>query len=388
MSAIRLRRFFFVVNLIPVMSLAAVGPLEWTNPIVPQRADPHVTLQPGGMYYLAATVPEYDRIELRRAPTLAGLSTAEPVVIWRKHDSGPMSVFIWAPEFHRIDGKWYVYFAATNGGDIGSLRMYVLENSSPDPFEGKWTEKGQIQTNWESFSLDATTFEHRGRRYLVWAQSDPKIPANSNLYIARMNTPWSIVGEQAMIATPDLPWERIGHAVVEGAAVITDETPNSIVLNIDPAVFVDDDGQDYLFWGSWNAGRWVKLKDNMIELEGEVHDIAAHNFFESPWIHKKDGVYYLTYAAHYPSTIEYSTSKSIEGPWKYRGVINDRLPVSETNHQGIVEFKGNWYFVYHNAGLPGGGVYRRSVCVDKLEYNKDSSIRKVGRTETGPLRIE
>lgn len=76
----------------------SADPLKWTNPIVPQRADPQVMLMPGGTYYLAATVPEYDRIELRRATSLGGLSTAEPKVVWRKHTKGPLSGFIWAPE--------------------------------------------------------------------------------------------------------------------------------------------------------------------------------------------------------------------------------------------------------------------------------------------------
>jgi|GEM_PF-3199171 hypothetical protein len=69
--------------------------------------------------------------------------------------------------------------------------------------------------------------------------------------------------------------------------------------------------------------------------------------------------------------------------WTYRGVINDLLENSETNHQAIIEFKGNWYFIYHNAGLPGGGTYRRSVCIDLLNYNDDGTIKKVVRTSTG-----
>ena len=76
---------------------AAEDPLKWSNPILPQRADPHVTLHTDGWYYLTATVPEYDRIELRRARTLGGLSTAESKVIWHKHDRGAMGAHIWAP---------------------------------------------------------------------------------------------------------------------------------------------------------------------------------------------------------------------------------------------------------------------------------------------------
>lgn len=167
-----------------------------------------------------------------------------------------------------------------------------------------------------------------------------------------------------------------------GEALITDKTPNSITLNIDPAVFIDN-GTPFLFWGSWGAVRMVKLKDNMTELDGSVVTVNAKDFFEAPWVHKKDNLYYLSYASGYPSVTAYSTSSSINGPWTYRGVINDLLENSETNHQAIIEFRGNWHFIYHNAGLPGGGTYRRSVCIDQLQYNDDGTIKKVVRTSTG-----
>jgi GH43 family beta-xylosidase len=96
----------------------------------------------------------------------------------------------------------------------------VLENASPNPLEGTWAEKGQIHTGWESFSLDATTFEHRGTRYLVWAQKDPAIRGNSNLYIAAMANPWTIRGTPARLSRPELPWETRGYWVNEGPAVL------------------------------------------------------------------------------------------------------------------------------------------------------------------------
>jgi beta-xylosidase len=171
-----------------------------------------------------------------------------------------------------------------------------------------------------------------------------------------------------------------------GQALITDNTPNSITLNIDPCVVIDN-GTPYLYWGSWGACRYVKLKGNMTEMDGPVQNVNARNFFEAPWIHKRNNIYYLSYAVGYPSTTEYCTSNSITGPWTYRGVINDRLENSETNHQAIIEYKSNWYFIYHSGDLPGGGTYRRSVCIDKLEYNSDGTIKKVVRTKTGVPRI-
>lgn len=155
---------------------------------------------------------------------LAGFGEAEPVVAWRKYETGPLSANIWAPEIHFIQGKWYIYFAAartteTNDG-LFDHRMYVLENDSANPLEGTWTEKGKIRTQWESFALDATTFEHNGVLYYVWAQKDPDIEGNSNLYISEMSNPWTLQGKQVMISTPEYPWEVIGFKVNEGAAVL------------------------------------------------------------------------------------------------------------------------------------------------------------------------
>jgi len=191
-----------------------------SNPLIEQRADPWCIRHTDGYYYFIATVPEYDRIELRRARTVAGLAKAHPVVIWRKHNNGPMSYHIWAPEIHHIDDRWYIYFAAGRAEDIWAIRMYVLECVDSNPLTGNWNEKGQLRTNWESFSLDATTFEYDGLRYLVWAQKDPNIRGNTNLYIAHMNNPWSIRGRQVMITKPEYDWERIGFWVNEGPAVL------------------------------------------------------------------------------------------------------------------------------------------------------------------------
>jgi GH43 family beta-xylosidase len=193
--------------------------LHITNPLLCQRADPHVWLHIDGYYYLTATVPEYDRIELRRARTIADLAAAKVTTVWRRHEAGPMSHHIWAPEIHFIDGKWYIYFAAGRAESIWDIRMYLLENASANPLEGTWIEKGQIATDWDSFSLDATTFEQNGTRYLVWAQSQPETPGTS-LYIAQMDTPGSIVSPQVMITRPEFEWERIGHNVNEGPAVL------------------------------------------------------------------------------------------------------------------------------------------------------------------------
>jgi GH43 family beta-xylosidase len=194
------------------------------NLIIEQRADPWVYKHTDGYYYFTASVPEYDGIELRRSKTIKGIAVAESVMVWKKHETGPMSSLIWAPEIHYINGNWYIYFAAAPSKEIidglFQHRMFVIENKSVNPLEGKWEEKGQINTDWDSFALDATSFEHKGQQYLVWAQKDPDIKGNSNLYIAPLENPWTIKEPQVMIAKPEFDWETIGFWVNEGPAVL------------------------------------------------------------------------------------------------------------------------------------------------------------------------
>lgn len=194
--------------------------VTYTNPIAAQRADPFIYKHTDGYYYFTATVPEYDRIVLRRATTIQGLSTATETTIWTKHASGVMGAHIWAPEVHFIDGKWYVYFAAGSTSDVWAIRMYVLETDAANPLTGTWTEKGQIATPVSSFSLDATTFAVNGVRYLAWAQRNPSEDNNTSLFIARMANPWTLSGTPVEISQPTLSWETIGYKVNEGPAVI------------------------------------------------------------------------------------------------------------------------------------------------------------------------
>lgn len=195
-------------------------PPVYRNPLVLQRADPWVYRHTDGYYYFMGTVPEYDRLELRRAKTLEALGTAAAKTIWTKHATGIMGSHIWAPEIHFRNGRWYVYFAAGGAEKVWDIRLYVLENPSANPLEGGWIEKGRLDTGGESFALDATTFEHKGINYLLWAQKDPRIKGNSNLYLAKMDTPWSITGTPVLLSRPEFPWEQVRYWVNEGPAVI------------------------------------------------------------------------------------------------------------------------------------------------------------------------
>lgn len=192
--------------------------------LIEQRADPYLYRHTDGFYYFTASVPAFDLIELRRAKTIPGLREAQPKTVWLRHETGPLSQNIWAPELHFLDEKWYIYFSASaQGADESGCydhRMYVLENDSPNPLEGTFAERGQIKSGWESFSLDATIFTTKGRRYYLWAQRDNSIPGNSNLYIAEMENPWTLRLPAILLSHPEFDWECQGFLVNEGPAVL------------------------------------------------------------------------------------------------------------------------------------------------------------------------
>lgn len=153
--------------------------------------------------------------------------------------------------------------------------------------------------------------------------------------------------------------------------------------DIDPTVLIDDDGEAYLCWGNGTCFM-AKLKDNMIELDGDIWTVDVPRYTEGPWLHKRNGWYYLTYASSgfdHKEAIDYAMAKDIRGPWKHCGQLTGGAENSFTIHPGIIEFKGQWYLFYHNATvtLDGhkGAIGRRSVCFDKLTYNPDGTMQYV-----------
>ncbi len=156
-------------------------------------------------------------------------------------------------------------------------------------------------------------------------------------------------------------------------------------MNIDPTVFIDDDGQAYLYWGNGNL-RMVRLKEDMISTTGNItSNIPMQGFTEGPWFYKRKSLYYLVYAGS-SEKISYATSNSPTGPWTFKGDIFDR-PSIATNHPGVVDYKGHSYCFYHNGALPGGGSFKRSVCVEEFTYGADGSIPKLTMTKNGPAAI-
>jgi hypothetical protein len=183
--------------------------------------------------------------------------------------------------------------------------------------------------------------------------------------------------------------------------------PGNKIQNIDPTVLVDDDGRVYIYFGTFGQLRAYELDSDMINPKpGTLTDIrTATGYFEAPWLMKHRGTYYLLYAANnagpnspctpttYHACQAYATASSPFGPWKYRGVFLDVVS-STTSHAGAVQFKNQWYLAYHTADAEGSTHFRRSVAIDKLEFDDSTSppsIKKViptrrPRVSKGPTR--
>jgi beta-xylosidase len=276
-------------------------------------------------------------------------------------------------------------------------RLYIYAGHDEAPPGGT----NFVMRDWVVLSsTDATNWTNHGPRLNLgnfrWAGADAWAaevePRNGKYYwyvsINGNGPGWMNIG----VAVGDSPLGPFTDA--RGGPLISDSTPNSSGLNIDPTVFVDDDGQAYLYWGSYWGVRAARLKPNMIELDGPViTPQGVANFWEAPWMFKRGGVYYLAYAANDRgcvssssyACIRYATASNPLGPWTHRGVVLDQVS-STTNHPAIVEFNGQWYMVYHTAGAPGGSNFRRSVAIDRLYFNSDGTMRKVIQTRgQGPV---
>ena len=260
--------------------------LKYNEPWILQRADPYVYRHTDGKYYFTASIPAYDGIVLRCADSLSGLADAEEVRIWEKHESGIMSFHVWAPELHYLKGNWYIYFAASDKDDIWALRPYVLECTDPDPLTGTWTEKGMMQPcaddpfSFTDFSLDGTVFEDEGSLYYVWAEKVSVGKKISNLYIARMETPWKLATPQVLLSTPCYDWERIGFWVNEGPFAIHKNgriflTYSASETGVDYCVglLTAEEGSDLLDPESWSKSRTpVLCSDDSRRIYGPGHN--------------------------------------------------------------------------------------------------------------------
>ncbi len=201
----------------------------------------------------------------------------------------------------------------------------------------------------------------------------------------------------AVADNPQGPWkDAIGGPLAHGGGFI------------DPTIFIDDDGSAWLFWG--NQGLWYgQLNDDMVSFKNGYQEVPGYHdpasfgdilprtkwtlgrvtdmtqYEEGPWVTKRNGIYYLSYAAGgIPEYMGYSTAPTINGPWTFRGRIMDKNPRSITIHGGNITFKGRDYMFYHTPETPNGGSFHRSAAVEEFKFNADGSIPFIPATMEGP----
>jgi hypothetical protein len=287
-----------------------------------------------------------------------------------------------APMIH--NGTLYVY----TGHDEDKSTWFTMKDwhcySTKDMVN--WTDHGS--------PLSYTDFN--------WARSDAWagqcIERNGKFYFyVPMNQKGS--GMAIGVAVSDSPTGPFKDAI--GRPLVFDKSGD-----IDPTVFLDDDGQAYLYWGN-PVLKYVKLNADMISYDTSIGDkgivrvpMTVESFGkrskedrptayeEGPWLYKRNGLYYLVHASGpIPEHLGYSTSSKPTGPWEYRGVIMPTEGGSFTNHPGVVDYQGHSYLFYHNGALPGGGGFTRSVAGEEFQYNADGSFPTIKMTKEGPKAI-
>lgn len=241
----------------------------------------------------------------------------------------------------------------------------------------QWTDHGAI------FSLADLSWASRA----AWAPDC--VYANGQYYFY-----YPVETNAIGVAVSDNPHSKFRDAL--NKPLITRQTPGVVCSGylIDPAVFIDDDSAAYLLFGM-NDLNIVKLNKDMISFRDTVRQVkGADNFFEAVWMHKYKGKYYLSYSGKFSKEgkgkLLYAMSDSPYGPFEYKGILLEEMN-SGTNHHSIVNFKDQWYLFYHNSDLyfknhpeetpvlnwNGKNPFHRSICVDRLHYNDDGTIRQV-----------
>lgn len=275
------------------------------------------------------------------------------------------------------DGKVYLYTghdAAPDNRDRYEMPEWLVYSSS----DMKTWEEHPVPLKPTDFSWAAND---------AWAAH--VVEKNGKFYWYVTVSHATIHGKAIGVAVSDSPTGPFVDA--RGSAIVTNDMTTETKISwddIDPCVFIDDDGAAYMFWGNTTL-HYVKLKDNMIEMDGDFKKIDMPNYVEAPYVHKHGDWYYLTYSYGFPEKTVYAMSKTINGPWEFKGLLNEVAGNSNTNHQSIIEFKGVPYFIYHNGSTQThGGSFRRSVCIDYLYYNADGTMKKIVMTTEGVAAVK
>ena len=279
------------------------------------------------------------------------------------------------PTARVFNGRIYVYPSHDIPAKPGRGRegWFVMEDyhvfSSSNLTD--WTDHGVIVSQNSVDWVDSTSFS-------MWAPDCIERLGKYYFYFPSNQKPVHGKGFTVGVAVSDNP----------SGPFISQPAPIKNVSGIDPNVFIDKDGQAYLYWSQGNIFV-AKLKENMLELASEhqvIGDLPQKGLKEGPFVFERNGIYYLTYphVENKTERLEYAVGNNPMGPFKVTGVIMDEFPSGcWTNHQSIIQYNDQWYLFYHHNDLSPKFDKNRSIRIDSLFFNEDGAIRKVIPTLRG-----
>jgi len=300
------------------------------------------------------------------------------LVIFFSHTSAQnpliMDQFTADPTARVFEGKIYLYpshdiLAVQGKGRVGWFCMEDYHVFSSENLTD-WTDHGIIVSQKNVDWVDSTT-------YSMWAPDCMERNGKYYFYFPASSKEKGMRRGGIGVAVADKPY----------GPFIPELKPMAGIGGIDPNIFVDKDGQAYIITA---MGRMsiAKLKENMLELDDKpttIEGLPEKGLKEGPFMFVRNGIYYLTYPHVQNKTeqLEYAISNNPRGPFKVTGVIMDESPECWTNHQSIVEYKGQWFLFYHHNDLSPNFDKNRSVRADSLFFHEDGTIKKVIPTLRG-----
>ncbi len=337
-----------------------------------------VLLATAGFAIGALAVEQTAEFKLKGNPIYENIFTADPAVMVDGD-----TLYVYAGQDEAAPGGWF------------NMNNWVC-----------FSTKNMVDWKYEGVVLKCTDFAW-GSRGTAWACHVVKKKDKYYFYSTsgQPNGKGLTVGV-AVSDSPTGPFRDVKGEPLFDNTITTGNKQDSME-DIDPAVFIDDDGQGYIYWGNGKL-HYALLSDDMLslkDLDGDgkltegvdvFTDVKINNmkgsYAEAPWLYKESKKYYLVYASELPQYVRYAVSDSPRGPWEYAGTILDRNLCpdgkagpdnSDTCHPAVVRFKEHSYVFYHNSALPTGGQTRRSVCVEEMFYNPDGTIKPVRKTSIG-----
>ncbi|MBX2857843.1 MAG: family 43 glycosylhydrolase [Cellvibrionaceae bacterium] len=282
------------------------------------------------------------------------------------------------PAARVFNGRVYV-MTSHDGDNQSGYDMFDYTLFSSDDMVN-WQDHGIVfnvnsNTSWANRAYAPDIIERNGKYYLYFPNGASSIGV-------------------AVADQPEGPYtDALGRPLID-----RNISNGNVSWVFDPGVFIDDDGQAYLYYGGGSSGdnaRVIRLNNDMISTSGAAITINAPDFFEAAYMAKKNGIYYFSYSTTPGTgmTVDYLTSGSPTSGFQYRGTVlaNPWENNYNNNHASMIEYQGQWYVFYHNRAVSndrGAGLYQRSINVDRMNFNADGTIQQVSNGAGGVAQLK